>query len=232
MTEYKQTLLDLPSGTKRCPYCAELILSAAIKCRYCGEFLNRAAKKDAQTSDEKSQDETKKDMLFEISPSLWLLTPSFLKMAIVLTVSYFLAFWQAKQLFEWMRLSTDIVSTIEKYRVVVGLSLAAAAAVVFLFKIIKLKSVRYRITPDRIEWTRGLLQRRVDNIDMFRIVDMKMQRSLSDIMVGIGSITLITTDKTDPEFKFEKVGNSKRLYDAIKKSSLDADSKRSVVHLE
>jgi hypothetical protein len=53
-----------------------------------------------------------------------------------------------------------------------------------------------------------------------------------DTIVGIGTVVLITTDKTDPEFKLEKVHRPKQLYETIKKASLDADGKRSVVHLE
>jgi uncharacterized membrane protein YdbT with pleckstrin-like domain len=99
-------------------------------------------------------------------------------------------------------------------------------------KMARLKTTRYEVSTDRIEWSRGLLDRRVDNLDMFRVIDLKLRRSLLDCIVGIGTVTVITTDKTDPEFTFEKIRDSRKLYDAIKKASLDADRRNNAIHLE
>ncbi|MHC4542783.1 MAG: PH domain-containing protein [Planctomycetota bacterium] len=88
------------------------------------------------------------------------------------------------------------------------------------------------MNADRIEWSRGILDRRVDNIDMFRVIDLKMRRSLLDCIFGVGTVALVTTDKSDPEFVFEKMRYSRDLYDIIKKASLEADRKTGVVHLE
>jgi hypothetical protein len=59
-----------------------------------------------------------------------------------------------------------------------------------------------------------------------------MRRTVFDVILGIGTVALVTTDKTDPEFVFEKVRDCRLLYDVIKKSSLEADKQNRVIHLE
>jgi uncharacterized membrane protein YdbT with pleckstrin-like domain len=98
--------------------------------------------------------------------------------------------------------------------------------------VIWLKRIHYEVSADRIEWSRGIFDRKVDNLDLFRVIDLKLRRSLFDCIVGVGSVSIETTDKTDPEFTFEKIRHPRRLYDVLKKASLAADQKRSVIHLE
>ena len=99
-------------------------------------------------------------------------------------------------------------------------------------KIAHLKSTRYEVSADRVEWSRGIFDRQIDNLDLFRVIDLRLHRSLLDCVFGIGTVTLITKDETDPEFHFTKIKNPRELYDILKKASLEADRTQRVVHLE
>jgi uncharacterized membrane protein YdbT with pleckstrin-like domain len=118
------------------------------------------------------------------------------------------------------------------YRVVAAFAFIVLSVMMCLVKIVLLKSISYEVSADRIEWSRGIFSRKIDNLDMFRIIDLKLHRSLLDCVLGIGTITLITNDKTDPEFMFTKISDPRELYNILKDATLDADRKQGVIHLE
>lgn len=228
------------SQTKECPFCGEVIQSRAIKCRFCAEFLNTDQAKTAEAApaaDPKSHEncEQPSDILFAGRPSLWAMTGAVIKGLFFLVIAALLLKLPledtANRLFG-LQLTESQALAAGQYRIIAGVSLAILVALLLLLKLIKLKVTRYEVTADRIEYSRGIFDRRVDNLDMFRVVDLKLRRSLLDCIVGIGTVGLITNDKTDPQFDFEKIRNSRKLYDIIKKASLEADRQRGVIHLE
>ena len=132
----------------------------------------------------------------------------------------------------WYKFTEEQVLVFGKYRITAGVGLAVLVVLVLFLKVLRLKMVYYEVTADRIEWSRGIFDRRVDNLDMYRVIDLRLRRSLLDCILGIGTVILITTDKTDPKFAFEKIRRSRQLYDIIKQASLEADRRSGVVHLE
>jgi len=228
--------------TKQCPFCAEIIQARALKCRFCGEFLNTTkaraleaevnAEPDSQSSETGGIDD---GVMFAGRPSLLGLIPALIKALIMLVIVWLIIKYPLESIVNNLigsRLTINQVLIIGRYREIGGWALGGVVIFGILYKAFYLKMIYYEVSADRIEWSRGILDRRVDNLDMFRVIDLKLRRSLIDCVVGIGTVALVTTDKSDPEFVFKKVRHCRELYDVIKRASLEADRRTGVVHLE
>jgi uncharacterized membrane protein YdbT with pleckstrin-like domain len=177
--------------------------------------------------------------IMSVMPSLWGLMDFFLTAAMFLVVAWFLYTYstgdlaqRVTQRFTSKTLSDSVVQQIDRYSDYVGIGTAMLTVLIVILRIAQLKSIHYEVSPDRIEYARGIFSRKIDNMDMFRVTDLKLHRTLLDCITGVGSVTLVTKDETDPFFDFEKVTEPKKLYDFIKKASLEADRRQGVVHLD
>lgn len=174
------------------------------------------------------------EVLFEGSPSLWGLAGMFAGAVLLMAVAVFLMVFplgaQAQKLIP--QVTEPVAMWIDRVAGWLGLAVIAVTVLKAGYKATELKRIRYEVTAERIEFSRGIFSRKIDNIDMFRVIDIKLHRSLLDCLTGVGSVTLETKDETDPTFDFEKIARPKVLYDIIKKASLQADRRQGVIHVD
>lgn len=73
----------------------------------------------------------------------------------------------------------------------------------------------YEITESRLIIERGIFTKRRDEIRLYRIRDIALKRSLFERMLGIGDITIFSSDASHPEFKMRNIKDSKTVADIL-----------------
>jgi len=212
-------------GTKCCPFCGETIQAVAIKCRFCGEWLENPAKcltVPAQQQACGSSDDGQAENVFESSPSYISMLGAFISAFFLVVLAFVIMF---------VPVDKDS-GGLQTAKIIIGLIILLFTACWMLARTTSLKSTSYRLTPERLEYRHGLLFRKTDNIDLFRVVDYQMQRTLLDQLFKIGTIKILTSDKVNPEIELYKIKYPQKAYDLLKKTTTAADSRSNVVHLE
>ena len=118
----------------------------------------------------------------------------------------------------------------------VGFGLAGALGAAGLFYVvramIRVASVTYRIDDTRVEVERGLLRRKVDNLDLWRVKDIRFRQGLFQRMLGLGDVELDSTDVSDTTLILRGLPDGRRIYDQLRDSIDAARKARGVVALD
>lgn len=98
-----------------------------------------------------------------------------------------------------------------------------------IYSAIKAKSVHYKITTERIVVERGFFSKRMEQLDLYRIVDYVVERPFGQRMMGTGNIVLEAMDKTTPEVRIDGVKTDVvALYERLRYATEQAKKKRGV----
>jgi uncharacterized membrane protein YdbT with pleckstrin-like domain len=76
------------------------------------------------------------------------------------------------------------------------LVLTGLAILIVLWKWIQNMAALYEITPERLVVRRGIIFKSIDEIELYRIKDVRMDFSLLNQWAGIGNICLASSDET------------------------------------
>jgi len=79
----------------------------------------------------------------------------------------------------------------------VGLSLIVAW--------VKTRGVHYKITSQRVVIEHGIFSKRLEQLDLYRVVDYVVDRPFGQRIMGTGNIVLEALDKTTPEIRISGI---------------------------
>lgn len=105
------------------------------------------------------------------------------------------------------------------------LTLGLAALVFWL----RSASIRYRMTSQRIVVEYGLLSKRTEHIDIYRVIDYVVERPFSQRLMGTGNLRLRTIDKSAPEINIRGIKTDvPALYERLRRATEAERARRGV----
>ena len=70
-----------------------------------------------------------------------------------------------------------------------------------------LSFTKYQVTKERLILQRGFFKTVTDEILIYRIMDIRLVRTLWQKIFGVGTVTLISTDKSSPTLDLKNIKN-------------------------
>lgn len=89
---------------------------------------------------------------------------------------------------------------------------------ILLSKVVQLKLLLYEITSERIKVTHGLLTRRTDELELYRVKDTSLIEPFFYRLFSAANIFIATNDASTPKLELRGVKNAKDVREQLRQS--------------
>jgi uncharacterized membrane protein YdbT with pleckstrin-like domain len=109
--------------------------------------------------------------------------------------------------------------------------IAIGAGVVLLYLISVAALIRtqyFEVTSQRVRWRRGILTKRTDEMELYRVMDVSLVEPFLLRLVGAGNIEMTSADASTPKLILPAVKRAKELREQLRVSIEDYRTKKGV----
>jgi uncharacterized membrane protein YdbT with pleckstrin-like domain len=87
---------------------------------------------------------------------------------------------------------------------------------VILWKWLVVKNTKYELTTERLRMRHGVFNKNLDELELYRVRDYKLDQPFLLRMFSLGNVILQTSDKTHPTVVIKAVPNSEELREQLR----------------
>lgn len=198
-----------------CPDCGREISTAAPSCPQCGRPNSPVVAAPQPASGPALKEET----LWFGSPSPLLILGKFLGLA-------FLAIVLPFALYYIKGLAAENGDAIWRWGLLFIGAILLWRVIVVLIAYARIRSTVYKVTTQRVQIESGLTDKTVEDIDLRYIDDTQFRQRLIERMLGIGNVTLVSSDKTSPTYVLRGIADPRVLRELIRARAYEVSQKQ------
>jgi membrane protein YdbS with pleckstrin-like domain len=94
------------------------------------------------------------------------------------------------------------------------------------------RTTRYRITNYRIDFERGILKKRIDTLELWHVDDISFEQGLVDRIMNVGSIIILSGDRTTPRLELHGIPNPRAIFDSLRQRVITVKRQRGVIKMD
>lgn len=97
---------------------------------------------------------------------------------------------------------------------------------------ISTRATKYELTTQRIRFSTGVFNRKVDDIELYRVKDYNIEKPFWLRILGLGHVIVLTSDQTTPELTIRAVHKPETLADLIREHVERRRDKKRVTEID
>ncbi len=103
---------------------------------------------------------------------------------------------------------------------------------IMLWQWLVIRNTIYELTSERLKLRRGVLNKVLDEVELYRVRDYKLEQPFFMRLFGLGHILLQTSDRSHPSLRLRAIRGGEQIYERIRVAVEDCRTRKGVRELD